>query len=256
MDSKRVLITIKTYPTPSTKYREIVCTGGVLEDGSLIRLYPIDYRYRDYSQWFKKYHWIEVNLVKSSNDPRPESYKPIGEIKVVNEKPISTSNGWAERKRYVLAKGTQNMCWLQEQPQKEISLAIIRPGIVTDFTWKKTSTSWSRSQLNALNQTQLFDTNTSKSLEKIPYEFSYLFKCEAKGCKGHKKMIEDWEVMELYRKMRDDYLDENKALNKVREKFLDEICSPKRETYFFVGTVLTFGTWIVLGTFWPPKTQS
>jgi hypothetical protein len=29
----RVLITVKTYPLPSGKYEELVCTAGVLEDG-------------------------------------------------------------------------------------------------------------------------------------------------------------------------------------------------------------------------------
>jgi len=256
MDSKRVLITIKTYPTPSTRYREIVCTGGVLNDGSLIRLYPIDYRYRSYSQWFKKYQWIDVELVKHKQDTRPESYKPVGEIEVLSDKPLDTRNNWAERKKYVLAKGTKDMCWLDKQPQKEISLAIIKPSKVIDFTWKKTSSIWSQQQLNALNQARLFDANTYKPLEKIPYEFSYSFKCDAKECKGHKKMIEDWEVMELFRKMRDNFNSENQALEKVKEKFLNEICSPKRDTYFFVGTVRAFGTWIILGTFWPPKTQS
>ena len=62
----RVLITVKTYPLPSDKYTELVCTAGILEDGSLIRLYPIDYRYRDYWQWYKKYQWIEVEIDKNS----------------------------------------------------------------------------------------------------------------------------------------------------------------------------------------------
>ena len=40
----RVLITVKTYSIPSTKYDELVCTAGVTEDGELIRLYPINFR--------------------------------------------------------------------------------------------------------------------------------------------------------------------------------------------------------------------
>ncbi len=57
----KVLITVKTYPLPSEGYQELVCTAGVLPDGSFIRLYPIDYRYRPYWQWYKKYQWVEVS---------------------------------------------------------------------------------------------------------------------------------------------------------------------------------------------------
>jgi hypothetical protein len=39
----------------------------------------------------------------------------------------------------------------------------------------------------------------------------------------------------------------------VRRKFLDEICSTERDTRFFMGTVLPYNTWLILGVFWPPK---
>jgi hypothetical protein len=35
----RVLITVKTYPTPSAKYDELVCNAGFLENGKWIRIY-------------------------------------------------------------------------------------------------------------------------------------------------------------------------------------------------------------------------
>jgi len=43
-ETKRVYILVKTYPTISEKYAELVCTAGVLEDGSWIRLYPMPFR--------------------------------------------------------------------------------------------------------------------------------------------------------------------------------------------------------------------
>jgi hypothetical protein len=36
MAKTKVLITVKTYPTISGKYDELVCTAGFLEDGSSI----------------------------------------------------------------------------------------------------------------------------------------------------------------------------------------------------------------------------
>ena len=40
----KVLITVKTYPTLSAKYDELVCTAGFKEDGTWIRLYPVPFR--------------------------------------------------------------------------------------------------------------------------------------------------------------------------------------------------------------------
>ncbi|MDF1814754.1 MAG: hypothetical protein P1V20_21290, partial [Verrucomicrobiales bacterium] len=41
---ERILITVKTYPTLSTKYAELVCTAGVNENGEWRRIYPIQFR--------------------------------------------------------------------------------------------------------------------------------------------------------------------------------------------------------------------
>lgn len=44
MPLERVLITVKTYPTLSKKYGETVCTAGLREDGSWVRIYPVPFR--------------------------------------------------------------------------------------------------------------------------------------------------------------------------------------------------------------------
>lgn len=71
----KVLITVKTYPTISGKYDELVCTAGFLEDGTWIRIYPVPFRKRAYTEQYKKYDWIELDLVKNTSDFRPESYR-------------------------------------------------------------------------------------------------------------------------------------------------------------------------------------
>ena len=40
-ERKRIFILVKTYPTASKRYRETVCTAGIQEDGTWIRLYPV-----------------------------------------------------------------------------------------------------------------------------------------------------------------------------------------------------------------------
>ena len=94
MEKIRVLITVKTYPIPSSTYDELVCTAGVTETGEFIRLYPINFRDLPFSQQFKKYQWIEISAEKhTGRDVRKESYRPDSEsIKLIGE-PILTKKG-------------------------------------------------------------------------------------------------------------------------------------------------------------------
>lgn len=72
----KVLITVKTYPIPSAKYDELVCTAGVTESGDFVRLYPVNFRDLPFSQQYKKYQWIEVMAEKHrGRDVRKESFR-------------------------------------------------------------------------------------------------------------------------------------------------------------------------------------
>ncbi len=42
------------------------------------------------------------------------------------------------------------------------------------------------------------------------------------------------------------------ASEKVRDKFLSELCGPDKDTHFYVGTILAYpNTWVVIGVFYP-----
>ena len=106
----KVLITVKTYPTISSKYEELVCTAGFREDGSWVRIYPVPFRKKTYDQQYKKYDWIEIDIIKNTSDFRPESYRPRSfdsEIKILDH--VGTSNNWVERKKLVLGKVYYNL---------------------------------------------------------------------------------------------------------------------------------------------------
>ena len=64
---QRVLITVRTYPTPSAKSVEASCTAGVTADGQWIRLFPISYRLMAEERQFKKWQWIEVETLKAKH---------------------------------------------------------------------------------------------------------------------------------------------------------------------------------------------
>ena len=97
LDHTKVLITVKTYPLPSKKYEELVCTAGVLEDGRWIRIDPIPFRSLPPNKKFEKYEWIQVDLVRNRSDFRPESYKPKSDASnIVILSKIDTENAWQE----------------------------------------------------------------------------------------------------------------------------------------------------------------
>lgn len=77
MAAEKILIAVKTYPSLSKKYDELVCTAGVRQDGSWIRLYPIPFRKMDYDKQYRKYEWIEADIVRNEKDFRPETFRVI-----------------------------------------------------------------------------------------------------------------------------------------------------------------------------------
>lgn len=250
-ETKKILITIKTYPSPSRKYKETVCTAGVLESGSFIRLYPIDFRYTDERIRFKKYQWIEVAVDKHPTDPRPESHRPyLNTLKILG-KPLPTSRNWEERKKFVLKNKISCMCDLNDTKRTEVSLGIVKPKIIRKFYWNESSREWSGKQLEALNQTWL-DGKHNKKLVKVPYEFRYKYTCAHPNCNGHDQHIIDWEVCRLFLKERQKK-GEREALISVRDKFMNKLCGQDKDTYFFVGrTSGAYAPWVILGLFYPP----
>ncbi len=68
MNQEKLLILVKTYPTLSTKYGETVCTAGIREDGSWIRLYPVPFRRLDQEEQYKKFDWIECHVIRRLDD--------------------------------------------------------------------------------------------------------------------------------------------------------------------------------------------
>ncbi len=259
----KVLITVKTYPIPSARYDELVCTAGVREDGSLVRLYPINFRDLPFSQQYKKYQWIEVAAVKHvGRDARKESYRPdCATIKLLGEPIPSGRDNWAERAKYVLAKKARSMEDLSElQGADRTSLGIFRPKQIHDLVYKADDADWKASFKAALAQARLWDDRkaSKEPPRKVPWKFQYVFDCDDPRCKGkHQMMIEDWEVGALYWKQRDRGATPDEAAKTVREKFLGELCAPDRDAHFFVGTILAHPkTWVVIGVFWPKLAKS
>jgi hypothetical protein len=138
----RVLIAVKTYPAISKKYDELVCTAGFLENGAWIRLYPVQFRKKSYAEQYKKYQWVELDIVKNTSDFRPENYRPVSHdtpIVIISEI-CPDGDTWKERRKIVLNKVYTNLAALiAEAKNKSIctSLAVFKPARVLDFIWEE-----------------------------------------------------------------------------------------------------------------------
>lgn len=74
------------------------------------------------------------------------------------------------------------------------------------------------------------------------------------NCKGHNLPIIDWEIGQAFRSWRYKYKQEKVLLEKIKERWLDKMCSDKQDTYFYVGNMKRFReNFMVLGVFYPPK---
>ena len=251
--TKRVLITVKAYPNPSKTYSETVCCAGIdVETLQWIRLYPIPYRDLDSSKKFKKYTIISVRCRKASDDHRIESYK----IDMDSIEPIShldTKQKWESRRKIVLHSVSTSFCSILEDTTENKSLGTFKPCDI-DFSWKKASLESEAKREACYAQLSFFDTK-KEAIEQIPFDFYYQFICNGQpDCPGHKLPIIDWEIGQAYRDWRYKYKTQELLLQKIRQRWLDLICSQKNDVYFYVGNMKRFhNQFMVLGVFYPKK---
>jgi hypothetical protein len=262
MKKERILITVKTYPTLSRKYGETVCTAGVREDGSWVRIYPVPFRRLDEKEQYSKFDWLELRLVRNPSDPRPETFRPADERELHPVGHIGTTDNWRDRRRILLgaARVYDRLDELIAAAKANtISLAVFRPKRVLDFFWETDERQWDpdkvRQMREATKQYDLFEDNTWREtfrvIDKLPYSFSYKFE-DATGRQSELQVL-DWEAGALYWNcLRSAGGDEPKALSKVRKKYFDEFL--KKDLHFFLGTTQQFhfvapNPWVIIGVF-------
>jgi|WetSurMetagenome_2_1015567.scaffolds.fasta_scaffold45265_2 hypothetical protein len=265
IDRAKVLITVKTYPLPSNKYEELVCTAGVLEDGKWIRIYPIPFRSLPQEKKFEKYEWIELDLICNKSDFRPESYKPKSDashIQILDK--IGTDHDWAERKKYVLQEVFTSFNHLISLAKGEVkkSLATFQPREIVDFIIEEDTRTWKEQWRANYEQYGLFEIDEKgegilrKIVDKLPFKYSYRFFSEGET-KPRTLMIEDWEIGALYWKcLKQADGDEIEANRLVRKKYFEEFLS-KKDLYIFIGTTKQFhnvapNPFVIIGVFYPP----
>lgn len=266
IERKRIFIIVKTYPTLSKKYDELVCTAGLLEDGSWIRIYPLPFRKLDYDNQYKKYQWIKAPIIKNESDPRPESYKvtDIDQVEICGE-PVGTEQNWAKRKSIVY-KNKQIYSDLNQLIEKakanELSLALFKPTKIIDFVYEEVDPNWNQDNLDSLKEKskQLCLWQSAKEVEKeflivkkLPYKFSYKFS----DCNGKIStiMIEDWEIGMLYWNCFKETKNNKQAAEKVKQKYFDTFL--QKDLHLYLGTTRRWHSvgknpFVIIGVFYPP----
>lgn len=258
---ERIFITVKTYPTKSNKYEELVCTAGIKENGEWIRLYPIPFRKMEEYKQFKRYTWIEVEIAKAFNDPRPDSKKiNISSLKILEN--IGPDNKWATRKQLIFnntpvyknletiiskANTENSMSLCTFKPNEFLKINIEKRAKIKDYTFEE------KQKIKNQNRS-LFDDELCiaefTDMPEIPYNFKLTFSDDT-GKESTMSII-DWEISQLFLK----YEDEDEACLKVKEKLNTLI---KTDLHLFLGTMRTKHGWAnnpytIIGLFYPPIT--
>lgn len=249
---EEVLVIVKAYPNPSTKYGETVCTAGITKDSKWIRLYPIAYRDLPKDKRYEKFQWIKVK-VTSSNErlQRPESYK-VDPSSIALLSKIPHGSGWKERMKYFMPIVRSSLEEISDENDKhKVSLGAFKPKSVKDFIIEKDPENWTVKQIDALEQRTLFGQKKT-TLEKIPYKFRYKFTCENDVCRGHDMQIFDWELYQSYRRFKDTYKDEELTIEKLKDKWLKYFFT-KRVSYFVVGTDSRWDKFMILSMVSPER---
>lgn len=249
----KALILVRTYPTPAKNGVEVSCTAAITEGGQWLRLFPIPYRFLDNDKKFRKYQWIEVDVTKAS-DGRPESYKiDRNSINIVSDV-LPTDGNWKQRKDFVNPLMGHCMCCLKRVRDAvgHPTLGIFKPKVIEKLIITPTDAKWNQAQLEILRQNKLFDEGgPNQELEKVPYDFSYKFRCNEDTCKGHEMKCTDWEMGQSWRKWSKEYGDQWETA--FRQKYETEMIE-RFNTHFYVGTVHQHPhTWIIVGLFYPLK---
>jgi len=260
MGRERILVTVKTYPTLSRKYGETVCTAGVREDGSWVRIYPVPFRRLDEKQQYSKFDWLECDLHESTSDPRPETMHPSDINQLNPAGHMGTADNWRERRQLILERMdayTSLQTLIEGAKANDISLAVFKPKKILDFLYEEDDREWNPEKLEQMrsqdNQGELFSEEawrkTFKVIPKLPYKFSYKFE-DFEG-KQSKLQILDWEIGALFwncwqRAGKNDAV----ALEKVRNKYFDQFL--KADLHFFMGTTQQWHSvapnpWVIIG---------
>ena len=265
-EEKQVLIWGKTYPELSFRHTETVCTGGVLEDGNPVRLYPIPYRYLEDDKKFGNYQWITARIAKDPRDTRPESYHVEDNSIICGEKVPTTSDEWGKRADIMFRNGkwlfdSVESLWTKER-EDGTSLGVVEPKEIIAVKIKSRGDEEKQTFAEKFErlkledearraQIEMFEEFTPLELKHLTYVSSRLeihWRCKGESCKTHHTQALDWGLIELQRRL---------GIDTAKER-LEGICDLKEHALkFFMGNIHNHPTaFTIVGLWYPKKAKS
>ncbi len=266
LHEEKILILAKTYPTLSEKYLETVCTAGIREDGTWVRIYPVRFRQMSEVERYQKYQWITCDVYKPEmkNDRRHESYHVEGGIRIGPA--ISTKDSWSERRKVVLGRTkiyTNKHELIGASRNFATSLAIFKPTRIEGPFAEVDEREWDQVKLKrALGKARQLDLFEEASrqftiVKKLPYKFHYTV-YDDDGAESH-HVILDWEIGSLFWGEVKRLGTEEAAKDSVIKKFASFCNLDKYDTHFYMGTSKEFqqknapNPWMIIGVGYFPK---
>lgn len=244
MTKEKILILVRAIPAKSKKYGETVCVAGINTNLEWRRLYPFKFLK---ALSFKKRNVIWAEIEANDKDKRYESRKVIKHWLAQNELV-------EDKKVKDLLQKIKNRS-IAEIDKKGASLGVMTPQI-KNIKINIIDTNITEPQLKML---WFGDTVKigQEELKRLPVEVSYIFTCEEPNdcsCakKPHELKIIDWEVNELYRNLVKKSIDKKIISEKIKQRFFDWMLK-ERDLHLILGTHNVFGTWIIIGIFYPKK---
>lgn len=253
-----VLITVKASPNPSATYGETVCVAGIRVDQEHLgwtRLYPINFRDLEGANAFNKYDVVDMHVTPQINDSRLESWKPNRDsLKIVR-----SLSPWDKRRSIVEPYISGTTCEINTAAKVNPtapSLALVRPADVSGLDIELKG-GWSLEEQAKIdgyvNQLSLLPNEDRRPLQAPRFTGHYRYRCEAKGCNGHRQQMLDWEFTAFqYHRLRGK--SDAEAVAILKSKWLDEVCGPGRDVAFYLGNqAKRRSVFSILGVWWPKR---
>lgn len=231
---RRVCILVKAYPQPSQKYLETVCVAAVTEVHELVRLYPIRFRHFPSERRFNRFDWIEVEMTRANEDPRPESYRVKEDtIRVVMRgdklRPDERVRIW---KPSVIAS-LEALKEAEKSVKRSLGIICPEPNSIR-FRYESIEKAGEDAQETARSvyEQQSLIEEPLKALPTPEFVFRYQFDS---GGKQHTMQLHDWEVETTYHNYKRKYGSTQKALEKMLEYYEQRL--PKMNLHLIMGNM-------------------
>lgn len=236
---KRVLIIGRASPEPSKKHIETVCTGGITENGEVLRLYPIPLRYLEKEKRYKLWTWAKFEVQKNSEDKRKESYR----VREDSIQVLSEVEDWSERFALLQRAIVSDREALDDLYHKDgTSIGVVEIELL-DFRKRTQGKDWDKDK-PYVKQFHLY--TQVKPLEQLPIEMRLKFRCKNNAsCKTHECALIGWQYMEAFRRFREKYGSGDAAFEEIHKKISSLFGDPQKRAFGLMGTHHRYGSWML-----------